>query len=67
MSTIYKVTATVNLYITVEDGVEEDVLEFCANNISYRDAFLGVSDDDMRVTEVTVTSETAGLLQGQTA
>ena len=67
MSTIYKVTATVNLYITVEDGASNDVLEFCANNISYRDAFLGVSDDDMRVTEVTVTSETAGLLQGQTA
>jgi hypothetical protein len=63
MSTIYKVTATVNLYITVENGAGNDVLEFCANNISYRDAFLGVSDDDMRVTDVTVVSETADVLQ----
>jgi hypothetical protein len=63
MSTIYKVTATVNFYITVENGAGNDVLEFCANNISYRDAFLGVSDDDMRVTDVTVVSETANVLQ----
>jgi hypothetical protein len=63
MSTVYKVTATVQLYITVEDGADNDVLEFCANNISYRDAFLGVSDDDMRVTDVTVFNETADILQ----
>ena len=58
MSKIVKVEAIVALYITVPDETEkQEVYNFCANNISYMDAFLGVADDTMRVTEVNVVDE----------
>ena len=58
MSKIVKVEAIVSLYITVPDETEkQEVYNFCANNISYMDAFLGVADDTMRVTDVIVVDE----------
>lgn len=58
MSKIVKVEAIVALYVTVPDEVEkQEVYNFCANNISYMDAFLGIADDTMRVTDVIVVDE----------
>ena len=58
MSKVVKVEAIVSLYITVPDETEkQEVYNFCANNILYRDAFLGVADDTMRVTNVIVVDE----------
>ena len=58
MSKIVKVEAIVALYIKVPDETEkQEVYNFCANNISYMDAFLGVADDTMRVTDVIVVDE----------
>ena len=58
MSKVVKVEAIVAVYITVPDEAEkQDVYNFCANNISYMDAFLGVADDTMRITDVLVVDE----------
>lgn len=58
MSKVVKVEAIVSLYITVPDDTgKQEVFNFCANNISYMDAFLGVADDTMRVTDVIVVDE----------
>jgi hypothetical protein len=58
MSKVVKVEAKVDLYITVpNDATDDDVYSFLVENISYRDAFLGVSDDTMRVTEVMCLTE----------
>ena len=42
------------LEVEFEQGDKQDVHNFLANNVSYMDAFLGVSDPDqtMRVTDV---------------
>lgn len=58
MSKVIKVEAKVDLYITVpDDASDDDVYSFLVENISYHDAFLGVSDDTMRVTEVMCLTE----------
>lgn len=58
MSKVVKVEAVVSLYITVPDETtKDDVYSFVANNVSYRDAFLGVADDDSRITDVIVVDE----------
>ena len=58
MSKVVKVEAVVSLYITVpNEASKDDVYSFVANNVSYRDAFLGVADDDSRITEVIVVDE----------
>jgi hypothetical protein len=58
MSKVVKVEAVVSLYITVPDEAsKEDIYSFVANNVSYRDAFLGVADDDSRITDVIVVDE----------
>jgi hypothetical protein len=58
MSKVVKVEAIVNIYITVPDDTEkQDVYNFCANYLSYMDAFLGAADDTMRVTDVLVVDE----------
>lgn len=59
MSKVIKVEAVVALYVTVPDEAnEDDINEFLAHNVSYRDAFLGVADDTMRITDVIVVDET---------
>lgn len=58
MSKVVKVEAVVSLYITVPDETsKDDVYSFMANNVSYRDAFLGVADDLNRITDVIVVDE----------
>jgi len=58
MSKVVKVEAVVSLYITVPDETsKDDVYSFMANNVSYRDAFLGVADDTNRITDVIVVDE----------
>lgn len=58
MSKVVRVTATINLFITVPDDTDQQgVYNFCANNLSYMDAFLGAADDTMRVTDVIVVDE----------
>jgi hypothetical protein len=58
MSKVVKVEAVVSLYITVpNEANKDDVYSFVANNVSYRDAFLGVADDDSRITDVIVVDE----------
>jgi CDP-diacylglycerol pyrophosphatase len=58
MSKVVKVEAVVSLYITVPDETtKDDVYSFVANNVSYRDAFLGVADDVNRITDVIVVDE----------
>ena len=58
MSKVVKVEAVISLYITVpDDANKEDVYNFVANNVSYRDAFLGIADVDNRVTDVIVVDE----------
>lgn len=59
MSKVIKLEAVVALYVTVPDETnEDDINEFLAQNVSYRDAFLGVADDTMRITDVIVVDET---------
>lgn len=58
MSKVVKVEATVDLYITVPDDTQDDdIYSFLVENISYGDAFIGVSDDTMRVTDVMCLTE----------
>lgn len=58
MSKVVKVETLVNIYITVPDEADKQaVYNFCANNLSYMDAFLGAADDTMRVTDVIVVDE----------
>ena len=58
MSKVVKVEAIVAIYITVPDETDkQEVYNFCANNLSYMDAFLGAADDTMRVTDVLVVDE----------
>jgi hypothetical protein len=58
MSKVVKVEAVVSLYITVpNEASKDDIYSFVANNVSYRDAFLGVADDDSRITDVIVVDE----------
>lgn len=59
MPKVVRVQAVVDFYITVpEESSDDDVYSFCVENISYQDAFLGISDDTMRVTDVMCISET---------
>ena len=58
MSKVVKVEAVVAVYITVpNDATDEDINEFLADNVSYRDALLGVADDLNRITDVIVVDE----------
>ena len=58
MSKVVKVEAVVAVYITVpNDANDDDINEFLASNVSYRDAFLGVADDVNRITDVIVVDE----------
>jgi hypothetical protein len=50
-----RVEALIAFYIEVPEGTDKsEVLSFVANNVSYTDAFQGVSDPEqtMRVTDV---------------
>jgi hypothetical protein len=58
MSKVVKVEAVVAVYITVpNDATDEDINEFLADNVSYRDALLGVADVYNRITDVIVVDE----------
>jgi hypothetical protein len=55
-----KVETTIVTWIDVPEGTDkQDVLNFLADNASFRDAFVGVSDGDqtMRITDVDVVLE----------
>ena len=55
-----KVETTIVTWIDVPEGTDQqDVLNFLAENASFRDAFVGVSDSDQtfRITDVEVIIE----------
>jgi len=61
MAKVVKVEAIVAFYIQVPDECDDkqEVYNFMANNVSYTDAFEGISDPDqtMRITEVNCVEE----------